>query len=72
MYFYNFRHFENFPPAFFNILKEPLLVQKQILHRQKAVDLTYLELEGKGLGRIMKVPRLLLSGKLKLGSRAFC
>jgi hypothetical protein len=47
-----------FSPAFFNILKEPLQVQKQMLHRQKALDLTYLELEGKGLGSIMKVPRL--------------
>ena len=30
--------FENFPPAFFNILKEPLLVQKQTIHQQKALD----------------------------------
>ena len=33
--------FENFPPAFFNILKEPLLVQKQTIHQQKALDLSF-------------------------------
>ena len=30
-----------FPPVFFNIVKEPLLVQKQTLHLQKALDLSY-------------------------------
>ena len=49
--------FENFPPVFFNILKEPLLVQKQTIHQQKAHDLGYLELEGQGRGTIRKVPR---------------
>ena len=48
--FFNFHHFyeiaeiiffENFPPAFFNILKELLLVQKQTLHQQKALDLSF-------------------------------
>ena len=33
--------FENFPPAFFNILKEPLLVEKQTIHQQKALDLSF-------------------------------
>ena len=33
--------FENFPPAFFNILKELLLIQKQTIHQQKALDLSF-------------------------------
>ena len=33
--------FENFPPAFFNILKEPLVVQKQTISQQKALDLSF-------------------------------
>ena len=32
-------HFEN--PTNFKILKEPLLVQKQTLHQQKALDLSF-------------------------------
>ena len=34
-----------FPPAFFNILKEPLLVQKQTIPQKKALILSFLELE---------------------------
>ena len=30
-----------FSPAFSNILKEPLLVQKQTLHQQKALDISF-------------------------------
>ena len=30
-----------FSPAFFNMLKEPLLVQKQTIHQQKALDLSF-------------------------------
>ena len=30
-----------FSPAFFNILKELLVVHKQILHQQKALDLSF-------------------------------
>jgi hypothetical protein len=41
-------HFEN--PINFKILKKPLLVQKQTLHQQKALDLSYLEPEGQGQG----------------------
>ena len=29
------------PLAFFNFLKEPLLVQKQTIHQQKALDLSF-------------------------------
>ena len=43
--------------AFFNILKEPLVVQKQTLHQQKAHDLSYLEPKGKGRGMTRRVPR---------------
>jgi len=49
-FFFKFHHFyeiaeiiffENFPPAFFNILKEPLLVQKQTIHQQTALDVSF-------------------------------
>ena len=43
-----------FSSVFFNILKEPLLVQKQTIHQQKALDLSYLEPEGQGQGIIMR------------------
>ena len=33
--------FKNFPPVFFKILKEPLLVQKQTINQQKALDLSF-------------------------------
>ena len=48
--FFKFHHFyeiaeimffENFPPAFLNCLKEPLLVQKQTIHQLKALDLSF-------------------------------
>ena len=45
-------HFEN--PTNFKILKESLVVQKQALHQQKALDLSYLEPEGQGRGIIMR------------------
>ena len=45
--------------AFFNILIEPLLVQKQTIHQQTAWDLCYLEPEGQGRGMVRRVPRLL-------------
>jgi len=48
-----------FSSVFFNILKEPLVVQKQTKHQQKAHDLSYLELEGQGRGFIRRVPRSL-------------
>ena len=42
----NDKNYKNiFPPAFFNILKEPLLVQKQTIPQKKALILSFLELE---------------------------
>ena len=49
-------HFEKKSQAFFNILTEPLLVQKQMIHQQKAWDLSYLEPDGKGRGMVRRVP----------------
>ena len=46
-----------FSPAFFNILKELWVVQKQTIHQQKAPDLGFLEPEGQGGGTIRKVSR---------------
>jgi hypothetical protein len=38
----NDKNYKNiFSPASFNILKELLLVQKQTLHQQKALDLSF-------------------------------
>ena len=47
-------HFEKKYQAFFNILTEPLLVQKLMIHQQKAHDLSYLEPEGQGRGTAAK------------------
>ena len=33
--------FENFCLAFFKILKDPMLVQKQTIHQQKALDYSF-------------------------------
>ena len=44
---------------FFNILTEPLLVQKQTILQQKAWDLSYLEPEGQGRGIVKRVPHSL-------------
>ena len=52
-------HFEKKSQAFFNILIEPLLVQKQTIHQHAAWDLSYLEPEGHGRGIVRRVPRLL-------------
>ena len=48
-------HFEKKSQAFFNILIEPLLVQKQTIHQQTAWDLSYLGPEGKGRAMVRKV-----------------
>ena len=50
-------HFEKNSQAFFNILTEPLLVQKQRIHQQKAWDLSYFETEEKGRGMVRRVSR---------------
>ena len=50
-------HYEKNSQAFFNILTEPLLVQKPTIHPQKAWDLSYLEPEGHGRGMVRRVPR---------------
>ena len=50
-------HFEENSQAFFNILTEPLLVQKPMIHQQKAWDLSYLEPVGHGCGMVRRVPR---------------
>ena len=47
---------EVFSPAVFNILKEPFIVQKETLHQQKALDLSYLDLEGQGRGIVRRAP----------------
>ena len=49
-------HFEKKSQAFFNILTEPLLVQKPTIHQQKPWDLSYLEPEGHGRGMVRRVP----------------
>ena len=54
---WKFYHFEKYSQAFFNILTEPLPVQKLTIHQQKAHDLSYLEPEGQGRGMVRKVPR---------------
>ena len=54
-------HFEKNSQAFFNILTEPLLVQKPTIHQQKAWDLSYLEPEGHGRAMVRRVPRILVA-----------
>jgi hypothetical protein len=58
-----------FSLAFFNILTEPLLVQKQTIHQQKAWDLNYLEPEGKGCGMGRRVPRPLAAKDIEKKSK---
>ena len=45
---------QNENPTKFKIVKKPLLIQKQILQQQKALDFSYLEPEGQGRGIIMR------------------
>jgi hypothetical protein len=44
-------------PAFFKILKEPILVQKKYIHHIKALILSFFEPEEQGRGIIMGAPR---------------
>ena len=62
-------HFEKKSQAFFNILTEPLLVQKQTIHQQKAWDLSYLEPDRKGRGMVRRVPRPLSAKDIEKKSK---
>ena len=62
-------HFEKKSQAFFNILTEPLLVQKPTIHQQKAWDLSYLELEGHERGMVRRVPRPLAAKDIEKKSK---
>ena len=62
-------HFEKNSQAFLNILTEPLLVQKQTIHQQKAWDLSYLEPEGQGRGMVRRVPRPLAAKDIEKKSK---
>jgi hypothetical protein len=44
-------------PAFYKILKEPILVQQKYIPHMKALILSFIEPEGHGRGTIMGVPR---------------
>ena len=57
------------PLAFFNILRERLLVQKQTIHQQKACDLSYLEAEEQGRGMVRRVPRPLAAKDIEKKSK---
>ena len=59
-------HFEKNSQAFFNILTEPLLVQKPTIHQQKAWDLNYLE---QGQGMVRRVPPLLAAKDIEKKSK---
>ena len=50
-------------------LTEPLLVQKQTIHQQKAWDLSYLELEGQGRGMVRRVPHPLSAKDIEKKSK---
>ena len=62
-------HFEKNSQAFFNILTEPLLVQKPTIHQQKAWDLSYLEPGGHGRGMVRRVPRPLAAKDIEKKSK---
>ena len=62
-------HFEKKYQVFFNILTEPLLVQKLMMHQQKAHDLSYLEPVGQGCGMVRRVPHSLAAKDIEKKSK---
>ena len=62
-------HFEKNSRAFFNILTEPLLVHKPMIHQQKAWDLSYLEPVGHGRGMVRRVSRPLAAKDIEKKSK---
>ena len=62
-------HFEKKSQTFFNILTEPLLVQKQTMQQQKAWDLSYSEPEEHGRGMVRRVPRPLAAKDIEKKSK---
>ena len=46
-----------------------MLVQKQMIHQQKAWDLSYLEPEGQGRGMVKRVPRPLSAKDIEKKSK---
>ena len=46
-----------------------MLVQKQTIYKQKALDLSYLEPEGQGRGMIKRVSRLLAAKDIEKKSK---
>ena len=50
-------------------MTEPLLVQKQTIHQQKAWDLSYLESDRKGRGMVRRVPHLLAAKDIEKKSK---
>ena len=62
-------HFEKNSQAFFNILTEPLLVQKLMIHQQKACDLSNLEAEEQGRGMVRRVPHPLAAKDIEKKSK---
>ena len=61
--------FEQKSQAFFNILTESLLLQRQTIHQQKAWDLSYLEPDRKGRGMVRRVPRPLAAKDIEKKSK---
>ena len=62
-------HFEKKSQAFFNILTEPLLVQKQMIHQHKALDLISLESDRKWGGMVRRVQRPLATKDIEKKSK---
>ena len=66
---WSFLEYQLYVPDFFNILKEPLLVQKQIIFQKKALILSFWEPARQRYGNIKRVP-CLLAAKSKGGHGA--